>query len=163
MGRNRVVIELSNESTRREFCQHVCQLASVAAFGGLVAACGGGPTSPSDIGTSLPVLSGSRTNGVTTVSIGAGSPLAATGGMAFVQAGSANFLVARTGAGSFTALSTICTHQQCNVTNVSGSLFVCPCHGSEYDTSGAVVRGPAPSPLRSFTTSFADPLLTING
>lgn len=152
-----------NGQSRREFCQRVCQMASLAAVGSLVAACGGGPTSPTDTGTSLPVVAGSRVNGVTTVNIAAGSALAATGGMALVQAGGADFLVTRTGDTTFVALTAICTHQQCTVSNFSGSLFVCPCHGSEYTTSGSVARGPAGSPLRAFTTQFADPLLTING
>jgi cytochrome b6-f complex iron-sulfur subunit len=154
-----------NGQTRREFCQRVCQMASIAAVGSLVSACGGGggPTSPTDIGSSLPVVGGSRGNGVTTVNIAPGSPLASTGGMALVQAGAVDFLVTRTGDTSFIALTAICTHQQCTVSNFSGSLFVCPCHGSEYTTSGSVARGPAGAPLRTFATQFADPLLTING
>lgn len=149
--------------TRREFCQRVCQAASLAAVGTIVGGCGGSPTAPSDIGSALPVVSGSRVNSRTTVNVGAGSPLASTGGKALVQAGAVNFLVTRTGTSAFVALTAICTHQQCTVANFSGTVFVCPCHGSEYDTSGAVVRGPAGSPLRPFTTDFADPLLTING
>ena len=149
--------------SRRDFCQRVCQMASLAAVGSLLAACGGGPTSPTDTGSSLPVVGGSRVNGVTTVNIAAGSALATTGGMALVQAGGADFLVTRTGDTTFIALTAVCTHQQCTVSNFAGSLFVCPCHGSEYTTSGSVARGPAGSPLRVFTTRFADPLLTIDG
>jgi len=152
-----------NGETRRDFCLRFCQAISVAAAGSVLAACGGGPTAPSDVGSALPTVAGSRAGNVTTVTIAAGSPLANTGAIALVQAGAVDFLVTRTGAATFTALTAICTHQQCTVTNASGALFVCPCHGSEYDTSGAVVRGPAGSPLRSFATQFADPTLTING
>jgi len=41
------------------------------------------------------------------------------------------------------------------------AFFVCPCHGSEFNTSGARVSGPAPRALRQFTTSFASNVLTI--
>jgi ubiquinol-cytochrome c reductase iron-sulfur subunit len=40
-----------------------------------------------------------------------------------------------------------CTHLGCVPTFVEGSQFggwFCPCHGSDYDTSGRIRRGPAP-------------------
>jgi Rieske Fe-S protein len=51
-------------------------------------------------------------------------------------------------AGTFTALSAICTHQGCTVSFDSSTKgFECPCHGSRYDSTGKVVNGPATSPL----------------
>src|SRR5262249_42220272 len=129
--------------SRREFCLHACQLASLAGAASVLANCGGGPGSSVDIGTSLPVINGTRANGVTTVSIDGSSPLNTVGGMAFVQASGASFLVARTSADACTALTTTCTHQSCTVSNVSANVYTCPCHGSQFDPSGRVVRGPA--------------------
>ncbi len=43
-----------------------------------------------------------------------------------------------------------CTHLGCVPTFVEGSSFggwFCPCHGSDYDTSGRIRRGPAPRNL----------------
>ncbi|ADE10372.1 ubiquinol-cytochrome c reductase, iron-sulfur subunit [Sideroxydans lithotrophicus ES-1] len=40
----------------------------------------------------------------------------------------------------------VCTHMGC-VPNKEGEGFVCHCHGSQYDDSGRVVRGPAPKNL----------------
>jgi ubiquinol-cytochrome c reductase iron-sulfur subunit len=43
-----------------------------------------------------------------------------------------------------------CTHLGCVPTFVEGSSFggwFCPCHGSDYDTSGRIRRGPAPQNL----------------
>jgi ubiquinol-cytochrome c reductase iron-sulfur subunit len=43
-----------------------------------------------------------------------------------------------------------CTHLGCVPTFVEGSSFggwFCPCHGSDYDTSGRIRRGPAPANL----------------
>jgi len=52
--------------------------------------------------------------------------------------------------GSFIGFSAICTHAGCSV-NYSSSdrLFICPCHGSEYDPAqnGVVVKPPARRPL----------------
>ena len=34
------------------------------------------------------------------------------------------------------------------VLRVAGSLLRCPCHGSEYDAQGLVIKGPAPKSLQ---------------
>jgi thiosulfate dehydrogenase (quinone) large subunit len=48
----------------------------------------------------------------------------------------------------FTALDAICPHQGCTVSFVSAQAgFVCPCHFSTFDTSGAVTQGPAATGL----------------
>lgn len=46
------------------------------------------------------------------------------------------------------ALNAVCTHLGCVVPwNKAENKFKCPCHGSQYSPTGAVVRGPAPLPL----------------
>jgi cytochrome b6-f complex iron-sulfur subunit len=46
------------------------------------------------------------------------------------------------------ALNAVCTHLGCVVPwNRAENKFKCPCHGSQYSKTGAVVRGPAPLPL----------------
>lgn len=45
-------------------------------------------------------------------------------------------------------LNAICTHLGCVVPwNEAANKFICPCHGSQYDQTGRVVRGPAPLSL----------------
>ncbi|MEM8503827.1 MAG: cytochrome b6-f complex iron-sulfur subunit [Cyanobacteria bacterium P01_D01_bin.1] len=45
-------------------------------------------------------------------------------------------------------ISSICTHLGCVVPwNANAGKFACPCHGSQYDATGKVVRGPAPLSL----------------
>ena len=47
-------------------------------------------------------------------------------------------------------LQASCTHLGCVPTFVEGSSFggwFCPCHGSHYDTSGRIRKGPAPENL----------------
>jgi len=58
-----------------------------------------------------------------------------------------NVVVTRSGS-QVRAFSATCTHQGCQVNRVSNGKIDCPCHGSVFDAStGAVVAGPAPSPL----------------
>lgn len=46
------------------------------------------------------------------------------------------------------AINSVCTHLGCVVPwNASENKFICPCHGSQYDATGKVVRGPAPLSL----------------
>ncbi len=44
------------------------------------------------------------------------------------------------------AISLVCTHLGCTVNRVETG-FQCPCHGSQYDSDGIVVGGPAPRTL----------------
>lgn len=45
-------------------------------------------------------------------------------------------------------INSVCTHLGCVVPwNASENKFMCPCHGSQYDAAGKVVRGPAPLSL----------------
>ncbi len=46
----------------------------------------------------------------------------------------------------FSAVSLVCTHLGCTVEQ-KGSGFVCPCHGSRYDSSGNLLHGPAKQAL----------------
>lgn len=42
-------------------------------------------------------------------------------------------------------LNAVCTHLGCVVPwNKAENKFMCPCHGSQYDSTGKKVRGPAP-------------------
>jgi Rieske Fe-S protein len=157
----------SRDETRRQFCARTCRVASVVALGGALAAalesCGGGgsPTSPSGGGASaLPTVSGTLAGSTITVTI-TGTALATTGSLALVRTSGGDVLVTRTGADTFVALSSGCTHQACEITGFSGQTFVCPCHGSRFDTSGRVVNGPALTSLRQFQAVFANDVLTI--
>ena len=54
--------------------------------------------------------------------------------------------------GTLAAFSILCPHVCCETTYESSSnIFYCPCHGSEFDSSGRVIRGPAGSPLPTVT------------
>ncbi len=45
-------------------------------------------------------------------------------------------------------INAICTHLGCVVPwNGAENKFMCPCHGSQYDAAGKMVRGPAPKSL----------------
>lgn len=57
-------------------------------------------------------------------------------------------------------LQASCTHLGCVPTFVEGSSFggwFCPCHGSDYDTSGRIRRGPAPRNLVPAPYVFTGP------
>ena len=65
-------------------------------------------------------------------------------------------VVAQPAAGQAVAFSAICTHQGCTVAP-KGSELDCPCHGSKYNAlTGAVINGPAPSPLPAVSVSVKD-------
>jgi cytochrome b6-f complex iron-sulfur subunit len=64
-----------------------------------------------------------------------------------IEALPAPVYVSKQGADEYTAVVLRCTHRGCRV-RPAEHLLECPCHGSRYSPTGAVVRGPAPENLR---------------
>ncbi len=76
--------------------------------------------------------------------------------------GSNPIVVAQPTAGTVVAFSAICTHAGCTVAP-AGKEFDCPCHGSRYDAAtGAVIQGPAPSPLTKLTATVSGNTVTVS-
>jgi cytochrome b6-f complex iron-sulfur subunit len=79
------------------------------------------------------------------------------GGSKIIQ----NVLIGNTGS-NFFAVSSICTHMGCTVMfNSSQNKLQCPCHGSEFSTTGSVITGPAVVALQSFVVTKTDNILNI--
>lgn len=54
-------------------------------------------------------------------------------------------------------INAVCTHLGCVVPwNGSEDKFICPCHGSQYNAQGKVVRGPAPLSLALVHTNVTE-------
>ena len=160
MDRNDDVIAFP--PTRRDFCVQACRAVSLVTVATALQGCGSPSTSPSP--TDVPLLAtinGSVASRTVTVNVDAASPLASNGSAALVRSSLGDLLVSRTAPNSFTALTAICTHEGCTVDRFASPVFVCPCHGSRYSTSGTVVMGPAPRALVQFATQFTNNVLTI--
>lgn len=123
------------------------------------------PPPPSGSVLTLPFVDATPVPGGFTVAVATGSPLAELWGAARTLAphdGITRYvLLMRTGAAAITALQGTCTHEGCIVSGLDRPIFVCPCHGSRYDHSGAVVQGPAPAALPRLATEFAGGVLTV--
>ena len=52
------------------------------------------------------------------------------------------------------AISAICTHLGCTV-NKAGENYECPCHGSKFNGTGYVLKGPATAPLDRLELTLA--------
>lgn len=128
--------------SRRQFLAKSVAAAAAAAF---VAGCGNGQIGPTAY---VPPDSASSTGN--TIKVGNFPALANVGTLVQVNGFQA---VKRTGAATFAAYSMVCTHQSC-LTQLSSNMFFCPCHGSEFDSSGQVIRGPASRALGQYTTSY---------
>jgi len=76
------------------------------------------------------------------------------GGMIFTDA---KVVVTQPSKGVFKAFSAVCTHVGCLCNRVADGTIDCPCHGSKFAiATGAVVAGPAPSPLPAAAVTVAD-------
>lgn len=75
-------------------------------------------------------------------------------------------IVARDAQGVY-GMTAICTHMGCTVHDVGHILddgAHCACHGSTYDSNGAVTHGPATRPLQHYAVTIAaDGTLTVDG
>jgi Rieske Fe-S protein len=128
--------------SRREFLtRSTLAVAGAAALG----ACGDGQFGPTAVTSSVTSLS---------IKVSTIPALATVGQLAMVPPASARIAVKRTGTTTFLAISTICTHQQCE-TNIVSNTLECPCHGSRYDSDGKVTRQPQAAGSATNLPSYA--------
>jgi cytochrome b6-f complex iron-sulfur subunit len=72
-------------------------------------------------------------------------------------------IIARDNNGNFIALYDVCPHAGCTVQFNGASQFPCPCHGSNFDSSGNVIQGPATSGLKKYNTTLTGTMLRVYG
>jgi nitrite reductase/ring-hydroxylating ferredoxin subunit len=98
----------------------------------------------------------------------AAAPAATTAKTADIPVGSGKIfadtqtVVTQPTKGTFKAFTSICTHQQCPVAEVTDTIN-CNCHGSKFSiTDGSVVNPPAPTPLAAKTVKVDGDTLTVS-
>jgi cytochrome b6-f complex iron-sulfur subunit len=122
----------------------------------VLGACAGNPTPPS--GTAMTCSGGLCLD----LADPANAMLANVGGAVAVDAPTDTILVVRTSETAVAAVSAICTHDGCeNLYTPSSKTFDCPCHGSQFSLTGAVVRGPARRSLKVYAATLANNTITI--
>lgn len=127
-----------------------------AVVGGLslpvLAACGGGSSSTS--AAQPPASTGRQSGGTKPSSGGGGAPALVAVSQVPVGGGvilrDQNIVVTQPTKNTFEGFSATCTHQGCQVADVSGGTINCGCHGSQFAiTDGANVTGPIGQPAGS--------------
>jgi len=95
-----------------------------------------------------------KSSGPSGTVLGEAAAIPVGGGKIFTAA---KVVVTQPAKGVFKAFSAVCTHVGCLCDQVTGGTINCPCHGSKFKiTNGAVVTGPAPSPLAAAKITVAD-------
>lgn len=124
----------------------VVTAAGAAGLAAALTACGSGDSDGDANGAAAPSAPAEAEGGH-----GAGTVLGKTsdipegGGMVYKDH---KVVVVQPAAGEFKAFSSTCTHQGCQVKDISAGTINCPCHASKFAvTDGSVKGGPAPKPL----------------
>ena len=96
------------------------------------------------------------------LTVAANAALRTVGGGVLLDTGSDRIAVVRQSATRVVALSAVCTHEGCLTDlDASASTLDCPCHGSSFALTGAVVQGPAFLPLRVYGVTLAGDIVTV--
>jgi Rieske Fe-S protein len=142
---------------RRQFLKTLAVSGGAAACGSLLAGCGSSaPAATSGGGASSEVT--------LDLTRAANQPLATVGGTLALDANavdSKGLLLHRSSETAVLAFSRKCTHQGCTVGEFKNGISACPCHGSQFDTEGKAVKGPASNPLPTYTATLTGSILTI--
>ena len=154
--------------TRREFfirsAGAVVVVSSSGILSSILTSCSDNPTDPTN-GTPLATIQGTVINNEISIVI-ASSPIENKNTRALVKYnnGNGSILVEHNSDDTYKALSGICTHQNCVVSEFDGSnnVFICPCHGSQFDLNGNVKQGPATVKLGSYSTRVENGSLIIS-
>ena len=85
--------------------------------------------------------------------------LTASGGFFVFQSFGA--IVINVGNDTYRAVSSVCTHDGCTVSQYNGTRMRCPCHGAEFTREGAVQKGPATRALPEFPVTRSGNVLEV--
>ena len=92
----------------------------------------------------------------------ANKPLTSAGGAMLVDMDNDTIMVVRVSDTQVVALSAICTHAGCSMDySTTQHVLDCPCHGSQFSIDGQVTRGPANRPLRVYSVTLANNMITV--
>jgi len=144
----RPIPNVENLSRRGVLVAGAAGAAGVAAFA--VTGCATyGPQGPagsdSSTGDAAQPAAPQAAGGTGGAALGSTSDIPVGGGKVF---SAQKVVVTQPQAGTFTAFSSVCTHQGCSVDEVANGTINCPCHGSKFAiTDGSVTEGPAKKPL----------------
>jgi Rieske Fe-S protein len=116
--------------SRREFLSR--STLAVAGVAAVAAGCGDGQFGPTAL---------KPTNNRISVKVASLPGLSVVGQPVKIPPSVGLIALKRTGTNTFAAVSTVCTHQGCEI-DVTGTTFECPCHNSRFDTDGHVTRQP---------------------
>jgi Rieske Fe-S protein len=116
--------------SRREFLSR--STLAVAGVAAVAAGCGDGHFGPTAL---------TPTNNKISVKVSSLPGLGVTGQPVKIPQSVGLIAVKRTGATTFAAVSTVCTHQGCEI-DVTGTTYECPCHNSRFDSDGHVTGQP---------------------
>jgi cytochrome b6-f complex iron-sulfur subunit len=131
----------------------------IAAAGALLVAAG-----CSQQGSSLNTATSASCSGGECIDLtnAANNPLMTAGGAMLIDSTTDTIMVVRVSDTQVVALSAICTHTGCSMDyNASQRVLDCPCHGSQFTTDGQVTRGPANRPLRVYSATLTNNMITV--
>jgi cytochrome b6-f complex iron-sulfur subunit len=151
--------DISNKYSRREFLFGTLKSAGTIAIGSytlaLVNACTN-PTSSNDEKES----DGLKID----ISQAENAALQTVGGviaLASNEIDSKGLFVIRSSDAEVRTFSRECTHQGCTVNPFFGNNATCGCHGSQFNKSGEVTKGPASKPLKEYNANLDGDIITI--
>ena len=157
MNDNNINALLNNSCNRREFVKDTLTGIGTVAFGSFMLVNQSGCSSPTEPNNSDKTIT-------VDLSLSENSALLVVGGALALGSNvidSKGILLYRQSDTNVLAFSRNCTHNSCTINSFQNGTSTCPCHGSQFNTSGNVVIGPAIIPLTQYSAAIADNIVTI--